>query len=87
MFETLPGALQSVLNCLLPLFSTPRGRDVLLYPDRATFYNPVHPRRALGVLVARADERKVGVLRAAHEPPRRATRVHGCGQKKGYPKQ
>ena len=39
VFETLLGAPQSVLKCLLPLFSTPRGRDVLLYPDKATFYN------------------------------------------------
>ena len=31
--HTLPKAPQSV-------FSTPRGRDVLLYPDKATFYNP-----------------------------------------------
>ena len=32
--QTFPAAPQSV-------FLTLRGRDVLLYPDRATFYNPI----------------------------------------------
>ena len=34
-------APKSVPNKPQNAFSTPRGRDVLLYPDRATFYNPV----------------------------------------------
>ena len=39
MSQTLPTAPQSV-------FITPRGRDVLLYSDRATFYNPaIHSAR------------------------------------------
>ena len=35
-----PRTAHTLLKAPQSAFSTPRGRDVLLYPDRATFYNP-----------------------------------------------
>ena len=39
-----PKSVSNAIKAPQNMFITPRGRDVLLYPDRATFYNPVHSR-------------------------------------------
>ena len=52
-------APKSVPNTPQSVFSTPRGRDVLLYPDRATFYNPVGGRAFRAK--QREDKKELGV--------------------------